>query len=118
MTATVCLLNTLVFNLENFTHYDVYILATKIDIEFYSHYLHVRNKNSKKINSLIQEAEKLGVLHKPLKALIQGEDLIQLGIKPSKEFSDLIAKAYEAQLHKKFSDKKSALLWVGTNLLV
>ena len=62
------------FYLENFNESDIYRLAKKIDIEFYSHYLYGTSKKKEKIDYLLTKAKELQVLHHPLPALIQGKD--------------------------------------------
>jgi tRNA nucleotidyltransferase (CCA-adding enzyme) len=108
----VFLLHEIDFNLENFNECDIYTLATKIDIEFYSHYLHVTENNKNKIEYLVQKANMLSVLHHPIPALIQGKDLIELGLQPSKEFSKILEYAYIQQIKNNFENKKDAILWL------
>lgn len=105
------------FNLEHFNQYDIYTLARKIDIEFYSHYLHVTCNKKDKIEYLLKKAKELGILHHPATPLIQGKDLIELGLKPSKEFSKILEDAYQAQIKNIFKDKPGALNWLKNNLL-
>jgi len=112
----VLILHQLHFNLEDFNDYDIYTLATKIDIEFYSHYLHVTHTKKEKVQHLLQRAKELGVLHKPVPAIIEGKDLIQLGLQPSKEFSNILKNAYKAQIKSIFKDKKNAILWLKESL--
>jgi len=113
----VFLLHEVDFNLENFNEYNIYILARKIDIEFYSHYLHVTVNKKDKIEYLLKKAKKLGVLHHPSPALIQGKDLIALGLQPSKEFSNILEYAYDAQIKNSFKNKKDAISWLKKYLL-
>ena len=49
-------------------------------------------------------------------SLLQGRDLIELGLKPSKRFSTILKKAYEAQLNGEFKDIKNAKIYLK-NLL-
>ena len=106
------------FNLEEFSDYDIYTLATKIDIEFYSHYLHVTQDKRQNIENLRKKAKKLGVLHNPAPALIKGKDLLRLGLQPSKEFSNILSSAYEAQIQNKFKDKTDAMKWLNSRYFV
>ncbi|WP_457749698.1 CCA tRNA nucleotidyltransferase [Sulfurimonas sp.] len=110
-------LHQLEFNLNNFSNYDIYQLATKIDIELYCYYLHVTDTQQEKIDSLYKQAKKLGVLHKALVPLIGGKDLIELGLEPSQEFSNILSNAYEAQMQDTFKDKQAAITWLKKQLL-
>lgn len=110
-------LHTITFHLENFDEYDIYKLAKKIDIEFYSHYLHVTSNKKEKIDYLLTKAKELHVLHHPLPALIQGKDLIRLGLKPSKRFTIILEQTYEAQMKNRFKNKSAAIEWLKKNLL-
>ena len=112
----VILLHQIDFNLKSFDTYSVYKLATKIDIALYSHYLHVTQKSSEKVISLYEKAKELGVLHHRAPALIEGKDLIRLGLEPSKKFSKILSSAYEAQLHQIFTNKKDAMIWLKKKL--
>ena len=110
-------LHTITFHLENFNEYDIYKLAKKIDIEFYSHYLHVTSNKKEKIDYLLTKAKELHVLHHPIPALIQGKDLIRLGLKPSKKFAMILEQIYEAQMKNRFKNKSAAIQWIKKNLL-
>ena len=110
-------LHTITFHLENFNEYDIYKLAKKIDIEFYSHYLHVTSNKKEKIDYLLTKAKELHVLHHPIPALIQGKDLIRLGLKPSKKFAMILEQIYEAQMKNRFQNKSAAIQWLKKNLL-
>jgi len=105
------------FYLENFNESDIYRLAKKIDIEFYSHYLYGTSKKKEKIDYLLTKAKELQVLHHPLPALIQGKDLIRLGLKPSKKFTIILEQTYEAQIKNRFQNKTVAIEWLKKNLL-
>lgn len=115
--ADISTFNTIIFDYKSFNHYDIYNLATKIDIQSYYYYLHVQYKNEKKCEQLLQKARELGVLHQALKPLIQGKELIQEGLQPSKKFASLLKEAYEAQMHEKFNTKKDAMKWLKKRIL-
>jgi tRNA nucleotidyltransferase (CCA-adding enzyme) len=57
---------------------------------------------------LSERAEALRVKDAAPKPLLQGRDLIAMGLKPSPEFSEILAKAYEAQLDGRFRDLAGA----------
>ena len=61
---------------------------------------------------LLQKAEELDVYSEPLKPLLQGRDLIELGYKPSKEFKSLLNSIYSEQLDGKISTKREAIEFV------
>ncbi len=61
--------------------------------------------------SLRDRAEALGVLNAPLPALLNGGDGIALGVPRGPELGGWLARAREAQLLGKFSDRAGALAW-------
>ena len=68
------------------------------------------NKLTNIILTIINNESSLETLQKELrkitnpKSILQGRDLIELGLTPSKEFSIILAKAYQAQIDKKFTN--------------
>jgi len=65
---------------------------------------------------LLQASRRLQVDTKPEDPLLQGRDLIALGLRPSPLFKTLLNDVYQAQLSGKFSDKKDAILYVKKKL--
>ncbi|MDD2789651.1 MAG: CCA tRNA nucleotidyltransferase [Sulfurimonas sp.] len=63
-----------------------------------------------------KRAHQMGILYTAVQALIQGRDLIALGMKPSVEFSQILQNTYEAQMQGKFATKAEALIWLGKEL--
>jgi len=61
---------------------------------------------------LLKRAEALKVDQKPMPALLQGRDLVMLGLKPSKQFKALLDQAYEAQLDEVFVTHEEAVAWL------
>ena len=61
---------------------------------------------------LAREAERLRVADAAPKPIVQGRDLIALGMKPGVEFGRTLKAAYEAQLDGKFSDLKGGIEYV------
>ncbi|MBU1666819.1 HD domain-containing protein [bacterium] len=61
---------------------------------------------------LLAKAKALDVYNKPPVALIQGRDLIALGLKPSVKFKEILERVYTAQLEGKFSDYNEALKYL------
>ena len=65
---------------------------------------------------LTEQADRLNVTHKPLAPLLQGRDLMKLGMRPSKKFSPILKDAYEAQIDDVFENYEEALLWLEKRL--
>ena len=89
-------------------------LAIKISIEnflLFSQAIHSQVDPSI-FNDLKKRAKNLGVLHKGAKAYLQGRDLIECGLKPSKEFSTVLSLAYEAQLNLEIHSLEEAKEWL------
>jgi len=107
-------------NFEFFGDYDVYMLATKVTIEefvLFSIAISQTKIESQNIYNLKRRAKELGVLHEKAEAIVQGKDIISFGIKPSKEFSKILNRAYMAQISGVFQTKEEAYLWLDKELL-
>ncbi len=65
---------------------------------------------------LKEQAGRLNVTHRPQAPLLQGRDLIKLGMKPSKKFGLILEDAYEAQMDDIFKNFEEALLWLKEHL--
>jgi tRNA nucleotidyltransferase (CCA-adding enzyme) len=63
---------------------------------------------------LLSKAEELDVYNKPLVSLIQGRDLIELGLAPSKDFSVLLRRVYEKQLEGQVKSKSEAIEYINS----
>ena len=61
---------------------------------------------------LAEQAERLRVADSAPKPIVQGRDLIALGMKPGVEFGRILKAADEAQLDGKFSDLKGGIEYV------
>lgn len=61
---------------------------------------------------LLEKARALHVQEKPLDNLLQGRDLIALGLKPSSQFKTILDEVYELQLDGKIVSKEEALAYV------
>ena len=61
---------------------------------------------------LLKKAEELSVYHKPLKPLLQGRDLIELGFTPSKDFKTMLKAVYNEQLKGKIASKRDAIEFI------
>ena len=64
---------------------------------------------------LAEQAERLRVADSAPKPLVQGRDLIALGMKPGVEFGRILKAAYEAQLDGKFTDLKGGIEYVQSH---
>jgi len=105
-------------DINNYSNYDIYLLAMRVNIEIFTLYEDASTlyKNSTKIEELKNRAKKLQVLHKPLKALLQGRDLIALGLKPSALFSQILQEACNEQMHETFCTHAEAIEWLKKRL--
>jgi len=65
---------------------------------------------------LSKRAEALNVRNTPVPSLLQGRDLIQAGLTPSKAFKSILQKAYEVQMDGEISTHSEALSWLKTEL--
>ena len=61
---------------------------------------------------LAEQAERLRVADSAPKPIVQGRDLIALGMKPGVEFGKILKAAYEAQLDGKFAELKGGIEYV------
>jgi len=107
-------------NFDKFKDYDIYMLATKINIgEFILFHKAITESKTelKNINRLKTRAKELDVLNSEAKSILQGKDILNLGIKPSKEFSKILDRAYIAQISGDFTTKEEACLWLKKELL-
>ena len=64
---------------------------------------------------LAREAKRLEIEASAPKPIVQGRDLIALGMKPGVEFGRILKAAYEAQLDGVFSDLKGGIDYVKSN---
>jgi tRNA nucleotidyltransferase (CCA-adding enzyme) len=105
--------------LKEFTHYDIYLLATKIKIRIFVSFLlaSLHNKEKTFVAQLQQKAVALNVYEAPLMPFVHGKDLINLGLKPSPEFSKILNMVYEAQMQEEFFTKEEAIHWTKKYLL-
>ncbi len=65
---------------------------------------------------LKEKADGLNVLTHAPKALLQGRDLIKLGLTPSKQFKTILQTAFEAQLEGIYQNSEEAQLWLHNYL--
>ncbi len=67
---------------------------------------------------LAKRAAELNVTNTPIPPLLQGRDLMQAGLSPSKAFKVILQKAYEAQIEGEISTHSDALMWLEKELLL
>ena len=63
----------------------------------------LKNYDSRQDDWLLNISKSLGVFEKKPKQIIQGNDLLSIGLTPSDKFSKIINSCFEAQLDGKFS---------------
>lgn len=66
---------------------------------------------------LYLQAKRLGILIFPPAPLLQGRNLIDLGLQPSERFKTLLEQAYDAQLNLRFTTHESAIAWAKEHLV-
>lgn len=69
-----------------------------------------------RLAGLRDAAEQLSLAAQPPVALLQGRDLIALGLKPGSHFGPILHDAFEAQLEGAFLDHASAMDWLRERL--
>jgi len=107
------------FDLNNITNYKLYKLATQVNIKLYTLYLSaLYPEQEAAICELEKRAQKLGILEQKLQAFLRGKDLIEAGLKPSKEFSTILNEAYELQMQEKIQTKEEALEWLHGRVIL
>ena len=72
----------------------------------------LKDPNLEPLKWLAEQAERLRVADSAPKPIVQGRDLIALGMKPGVEFGRILKAAYEAQLDGKFTDLEGGLAYV------
>ncbi len=112
------LINTLhvVLNLhsKSLSDYDIYKLATRVKID---ETILLSSSLYGVGSEILSRAKKLHVEDKMLPAIIGGKDLINLGMKPSKEFSKILQSVYDAQMRGVFDSHDEAIVWLKKFLL-
>ena len=66
---------------------------------------------------VLERARSLKVVNRPLSNLVQGRDLIALGLEPSPAFKNILEKVYDLQLEGKISEKEEALEYIKEKYL-
>ncbi|MDD5210837.1 MAG: hypothetical protein PHV62_00340 [Sulfuricurvum sp.] len=68
--------------------------------------------------TLIKYARKYGVISHLPQPILQGRDLIALGLTPGLAFKEILNSAYDAQLNQQFFTKPEADAWLKTYLVI
>ncbi len=98
------------FSFDNLSNYQLYKIAIDVKLEQFFSLLYAFFPQKKyKIQHLSAKAKELSILHHPLKPIIQGKDLLLLGMKPSQHFSKILKHIYELQMMEKITTKEDAL---------
>ncbi len=103
-------------NQDSFKDLTLYKLAQKVKISellLFCSAVELSKNSNLKIEKRVKD---LNIFNSPLKPLIQGRDIIELGMKASSEFSKILNSCYEAQMEGQFSSKKEAILWLKSYL--
>ena len=66
---------------------------------------------------LLEKASQLNVKTKPLDHLLQGRDLIDMGLEPSPRFKEILDEVYSLQLDGEIKDRGQALTYVKEKIL-
>ncbi len=66
---------------------------------------------------MLERAKNLKVAKEPLDCLLQGRDLISLGLNPSPQFKEILETIYNLQLEGNISKKEEALEYIKVNYL-
>jgi tRNA nucleotidyltransferase (CCA-adding enzyme) len=89
--------------------FQIYKILKKINLEYLPAILTLVDEDRYKKIIKIFEVEK--------KPLIKGEDLIELGLKPSKLFKDILEDVFEKQLKEVFKNKDDAIKYIKSKYL-
>lgn len=107
-----------IYNSDN-KEYQLYLLACDANISELLHFSkavylcsHKNKTNYTAAKEIEKLALKLNILTNKTKPLLQGRDIVKLGIKPSKQFSKYLDDAYEAQMRGVFKNRVEALEWL------
>jgi tRNA nucleotidyltransferase/poly(A) polymerase len=96
---------------------DVLVLGESYELVFGKHGKTVLEigkilwKDSEDLSKLLKIEKLLNDFSQLPKALITGNDLIELGLKPSSQMKDILKRAYYYQLENKINDKPQMLNW-------
>jgi len=104
--------------LQNYSDYDlstdegIYYFAEKLCPVKISDYCFLQRTWKRNVDKLANRAQELNVFSSKLQKIVTGKMLIDLGMKPGKDFGVLIEDAYHAQMQGLICDEKSAKEWI------
>lgn len=109
----------LVAPFKDISDYQLYFLATKVKLRLFLLFLDAKTvqKYMQNIKRLQQRAKELDIVEREVAALLQGRDLLAIGLEPSKEFKTILERGYEAQIRGEFQGKEEALIWLENSLI-
>ena len=100
------------------SNYELYSLAQDVNLnELIMLRVALEPKKVKIYQEVKKRVKELGVQNKALKPLIQGRDLLELGLKASPAFKSILEESYEAQKNETFANHEDAILWLKKRLL-
>ncbi len=100
----------------------LYRLATKVKIEELlllnkAVFKNTNNQLHQVCDEIEIRAKSLDILNKSMLPLLRGRDILACGMSPSKEFSTILKKGYEAQMDGEFHSHEDALAWLKKYLV-
>lgn len=104
------------------SHSELFRLATKVTIEqllILNRAIYINSNNELYIacSEIEKEAKKLNILNKKASPFLRGRDILACGKTASKEFSDILETAYEAQMNEEFNSYDEAMKWLKNYLI-
>ena len=102
---------------EKPTNYELYTLSNNVNIEeLLTLRLALKPQNIKIYKDIKKRAKELNILNAPFLPLLQGRDLIGLGLKASPDFKSILHRSYEAQKNERFAKHKEGIIWLKEEL--
>jgi tRNA nucleotidyltransferase (CCA-adding enzyme) len=75
----------------------------------------LEKKQPEQMVKILNMAEKMGCLHKPITPILRGENLLARNLEPSPTVGKILKEAYAKQLEGKFKTKEESLKWLDRN---
>lgn len=73
-------------------------------------------KSLDRINKMVMIADSLSVAEEKPQPILMGRHLINLGMKPGKEFGVILSAAFDAQMNQEFNTLEGALQWLQSRI--
>ncbi len=98
----------------NYNDSDLYFLSTRVNIENFLLFSQATNPFLKIyiFDNLKAKVIQLNILNNKAKPILQGRDILSHGIKPSKDYANILSKAYKAQMNLKITNHYEAQKWL------